>query len=54
MVWLFRLLWVIAAAITSLFARDALNFGFIEVLMTMILTIGIVAIAIGWNARREL
>lgn len=54
MFWLLRLLSVIAAAITSLFvARDALNFTFIEILLTMTLTIGIAAIVVGWNARRR-
>lgn len=55
MTWLLRLLSVMAAAITSLFvARDALNFGFIQILVTMILTIGIAVIAVGWHARRQI
>lgn len=54
MSWLLRLLSVMTAAITSLFvARDALNFNFIEILVTMTLTIGIAAIVVGWNARRQ-
>jgi hypothetical protein len=36
MAWLLRLVSAVAAAITSLFvARDALNFGIIELLMTI-------------------
>ena len=54
MAWLLRLLSILAAAITSLLvARDALNFGFIEILVTMILTIGIVVLAVAWSVRRE-
>jgi hypothetical protein len=38
MAWLLRLLWIAAAAITSLFvARDALNFDIIATLLTITL-----------------
>ena len=54
MAWLLRLLSILAAAITSLFvARDALNFGIIEVLVTVTLTVGIAVIAVAWQVLRE-
>jgi hypothetical protein len=54
MAWLLRFLSILAAAITSLFvARDALNFGFVQILVTMTLTIGIVVIAVLWDVRRQ-
>jgi hypothetical protein len=53
MVWLLRLLSILAAAITSLFvARDALNFGMIETLLTITLAIGAAVIVAGWRVRR--
>ena len=55
MAWLLRLLSVLAAAITSLFvARDALNFGIIEILVTVTLVVGVAVIAVGWTIRREI
>jgi hypothetical protein len=55
MAWLLRLLSVLAAAITSLFvARDALNFGIIEILVTVALVVGVAVIAVGWTIRREI
>ena len=55
MAWLLRLLSVLAAAITSLFvARDALNFGIIEILVTVTLVVGAAVIAVGWTIRREI
>jgi hypothetical protein len=55
MAWLLRLLSVLAAAITSLFvARDALNFGIIEILVTVTLVVGTAVIAVGWAIRREI
>ena len=55
MAWLFRLLSVLAAAITSLFvARDALNFGIIETLAMVTLVVGVAVIAAGWTIRREI
>jgi hypothetical protein len=54
MAWLLRILSILAAAITSLFvARDALNFGIIETLLMVTLTIGTAVIVVAWNARRE-
>jgi hypothetical protein len=54
MVWLLRLLSVFTAAITSLFvARDALNFGFIQTLVTVTSTVAIAVIVVGWQMRRE-
>ena len=54
MAWLFRLLPVVAAAITSLFvARDALKFGIMQTLLMMTLIIGAAAIVVAWKARRE-
>jgi hypothetical protein len=55
MAWVLRLLSVLAAAITSLFvARDALNFGIIEILVTVTLVVGVAVIAVGWTVRREI
>jgi hypothetical protein len=55
MAWVLRLLSVLAAAITSLFvARDALNFGIIEILVTVTLVVGAAVIAVGWTIRREI
>jgi hypothetical protein len=54
MVWLLRLLSILAAAITSLFvARDALNFGIIETLLMITLVVAIAVIAVAWKIRRE-
>ena len=54
MAWLLRILSILAAAITSLFvARDALNFGIIETLLMITLTIGAAVIVVAWKARRE-
>lgn len=54
MAWILRLLSVLAAAITSLFvARDSLNFGIIEILVTVTLVAGFAVIAVGWTIRRE-
>lgn len=54
MTWILRLLSVVAAAITSLFvARDALNFGIIQTLLMITLTIGAAAAVIVQRARRE-
>jgi hypothetical protein len=53
--WLLRLLSILAAAITSLFvARDALNFGVIETLVTVTLVVDVAVIAVGWTIRREI
>ncbi len=55
MAWLLRLLLALAAAITSLFvARDALNFGIIEILVTVTLVVGVAVIAVSWAIRHEI
>jgi hypothetical protein len=54
MTWLFRLIAIVATAITSLFvARDAMNFGFVETLVTVVLMVGIVLAAVSWTMRHE-
>lgn len=54
MAWLLRLVAIVAAAITSLFvARDALNFSFVESLVTTVLIVGIVLAIVGWTMRHE-
>lgn len=54
MAWLFRLIAMAAAGITSLFvARDAMNFGFVETLVTVALVVGIVPVAVSWTMRHE-
>ncbi len=54
MVWLLRLLWILAAAITSLFvARDALNFGIIETLLMITLVVAVAVFTLAWKTRRE-
>lgn len=55
MAWLLRLVWIAAAAITSLFvARDALNFGFVETIITVVLMIAVAIMVVGWTMRREI
>jgi hypothetical protein len=55
MAWLLRVLSILAAAITSLFvARDALNFGIIEILLMITLVVAIAVIAVVWKVRREI
>jgi len=54
MAWLLRLVGIVAAAITSLFvARDALNFSFVETMVTVALTIVIMIGAVVLSMRRE-
>jgi len=54
MAWLIRLISVAAAAITSVFvARDALNFGFVETMVSVILIVAAALAAVGWSLRRE-
>ena len=54
MVWLLRLLSILAAGITSLFlARDALNFGIIETLLMITLVVAAAVNAVAWRIRRE-
>ncbi|WP_295850792.1 hypothetical protein [Tardiphaga sp.] len=55
MAWLLRLVWIAAAAIASLFvARDALNFGFVQTIVTVVLMIGAAIMVVGWTMRREI
>ena len=52
---LLRLVGVVAAAITSVFvARDALNFGFVETIVTVVLILAVALAAVGWSLRREI
>lgn len=54
MAWLLRLIGIVAAGITSLFVvRGALNFSFVETLVTVVLIVGVVLFAVGWTMRRE-
>jgi hypothetical protein len=53
MAWLLRLVGIAAAAITSLFvARDAMNFSFVETMVTVMLIVGFAIAAVGWSLRR--
>jgi hypothetical protein len=52
MIWIVRLLLMIAAPITALFvARDALNFGVLQTFVATVLVTGVVALA-AWRQRR--
>ena len=52
MIWIVRLLLMIAAPITALFvARDALNFGVLQTFVATVLVTGVVALA-AWRLRR--
>ncbi|WP_168202845.1 MULTISPECIES: hypothetical protein [unclassified Tardiphaga] len=54
MAWALRLIGIVAAAITSLFvAREAMNFGFVETLVTVVLVVGLILAAVGWTMRHE-
>lgn len=54
MAWLLRLVSIAAAAITSLFvARDAMNFSFVETVVTVVLIVSIAIGIVGWTMRRE-
>ena len=54
MAWLSRLVWIAAAAIASLFvARDSVNFGFFETMVTVWLIVGFAVVAAGWTMRRD-
>ena len=51
---LIRLISVAAATITSVFvARDALNFSFVETMVSVILIVAAALAAVGWSLRRE-
>jgi hypothetical protein len=54
MAWIFRLLSIVAAAITSLLvARDALNFSIMETLVTVTLIVAFGVAAVGWTIGRH-
>ena len=56
MAWLLRVVWIAAAAIASLFvARDSVNFGFFETMVTvwLIVGFGFAVVAAGWTMRRD-
>ena len=51
---IFRLLFVIAGAVTALFvARDALNFTIIQTLVAIMLVTAIVGVGSLWSLRRK-
>lgn len=55
MVWIVRILLYIAAPITALFvARDALNFGVFQMMVTTVLIVALVGFAAFWPYRRKL
>lgn len=52
MAWIVRILLYIAAPITALFvARDALNFGVFQMMVTTVLIVALVAVAAFWPRR---
>lgn len=54
MAWIVRILSVAAAAIVSLFvARDALNFKFLEMIVTVILIVAAVLAMAAWSIYRR-
>lgn len=54
MAWIVRILLYIAAPITALFvARDALNFGIIQVMVTTVLITALVCAAAFWPRRQK-
>lgn len=54
MIWLVRILFAIAAAITALVvAPDALNFGVMQTLVSVMLLTAAVGAAALWSARRR-
>ncbi len=54
MAWIVRILSVVAAALVSLFvARDALNFKFLEMIVTVILIVAAVLAMAAWNIYRR-
>ncbi|MGB3272247.1 MAG: hypothetical protein WBA66_05060 [Xanthobacteraceae bacterium] len=54
MAWVLRILSILAAAIAGLFvARDALNFRFIEMIVTVILIVAVVLGAAAWSILRQ-
>lgn len=54
MAWIVRILSVVAAALVSLFvARDALNFKFLEMIVTVILIVAAVLAMAAWSIYRR-
>jgi hypothetical protein len=54
MVWIIRILFAIAASITALFVeRDALNFGVMQMLVSVMLITVVVGAAALWSMRRR-
>ncbi len=52
--WIIRVLLLLAAPIAALFvSRDALNFGVIETLVAVMLTVLVVLAAAAWTLRRK-
>jgi competence protein ComGC len=52
--WIIRCLLFIAAPIAALFvARDAVNFGIVEMLVAILLIVGLVLVAAVWSLRRQ-
>ena len=50
--WVVRILFALAAPITALFvARDALNFGMIQTIVTMLLVTGLVGLVAAFSGR---
>ena len=50
--WVVRILFAMAAPITALFvARDALNFGMIQTIVTMLLVTGLVGLVAAFSGR---
>jgi len=50
--WIVRILFAIAAPITAMFvARDALNFGLIQTIVTMLLVTGLVGLVAAFSGR---
>jgi hypothetical protein len=55
MIWIIRILFMIAALITALFvARDASNFSVIQMLVSVMLITAIVGATALWSMRRKL
>jgi len=53
MAWILRVILVAAAPIAALFvSRDALNFGFVEMLVAVILIAGLAMLAALWTLRQ--
>lgn len=54
MAWIVRILLYIAAPITALFvARNALNFGVFQMMVTTVLIVALVGVAAFWPHRRK-